>query len=242
MDILNKAARASSEVLYPMYHLTKKSKVASILNEGLRPDLGDNSSKVDEQDKGVYLCVKEHIKYWQILIDCDALIEEKCIMTHDCECRRYHPYDEYIYKGIIPGVYCKEVELPPIDGDAMRELCLRYINALSAACTTAARYYEGNTSIEEEYLDGLLIISLAVENKLDYSYLTTEEKKKYLTDLGEEGDYTFLDAYKDTGRKLYEQLIHYPDDSTKDKRVRLYEYIKRVFSDCLDLDTGGWTG
>lgn len=247
MDILMKAAKSSDTRKDRLYHLTTQNKIPSILYKGLLPGLGSNSGKIDEHEEGIYLCDIRDVKYWQILLDCDTLIEVVGIKPEDCEKRPYSSYSEYIYKDSIPPRMVHRVKMPRQSNEAMRELCLSYMASMSYACVASARYYNylQDDEDKEEYRYSMLAyldMVLAVIDKLDYRVLTEGEKEKWLIEYGEDGAYTFLDTYLNTDTKLYQELICYPDDEFTEKRTQLYEFIKETFKQQLHLNTGGWTG
>lgn len=225
-----------------LYHLTTKYKLPSIMQNGLIPGIGSNSKKVLEEVQGVYLCTKKDVKYWQILLECDMLIEITGIDLQTCEERRYSLYNEYIYKSSIEPSCLQVIKLPKISIDAMKELCFSYMQTISMATVFAARYYNSNNTKAITMLDGIITDILAVAKRLDYKVLTDEEKSKWLIDYGNDGEYTFLDTYMNTETKLFQQLARYPKDSLSEKRIKLYNYINNTFKAQLHLNTGGWTG
>ena len=90
------------------------------------------------------------------------------------------------------------------------------------------------------YLDHWLDACLGVKKRMDYSVLSKDEIREELECMGERGAFTIVDWYLNTDYKLYEQLIHYPEDSLTKKRTMLYDYIATTFDGCLDISTGGW--
>ena len=66
-----------------------------------------------------------------------------------------------------------------------------------------------------------------------------------MRDYGDEGEYTFCDHYAITdsyGPKLFEQVVLFPEDEHLAVRKHLSDTIKRIFPDCKNWETGGWTG
>ena len=80
----------------------------------------------------------------------------------------------------------------------------------------------------------------AVLKNLDFSMLTSKEKYKLLKNLGKSGEFTFLDQYLNTEKKLY-QLSIYDDPHTPKIRRKIEKLITKAFDSCLDMCTGGWS-
>lgn len=124
----------------------------------------------------------------------------------------------------------------------MRELCESRIYTFSWLCQSCARLYTDGIqkTITHSEIGDFLNNEYAVLKNLDFSMLTSEEKRKLLKDLGESGEFTFLDQYLDTEKKLY-QLSMYDDPHTRKIRRKIEKLITKAFDGCLDMCTGGWS-
>lgn len=225
------------------YHLTTEENAKRILKEGL---------KINNEEEGIFLCKKHDIPYWMIVLNLSAILEirglEECNIE---EYDNYIEYQEYVYKKDIEPDKISRRTMRPRKKKAMEYLCYQYLNSLSAFTVDCAVYYfyADDPDIEgydgEERLEDLKCYAdalLAVLPNLNYSLLSKDDIKQYLKQLGNSGEYTICDSYEPTGRKLYVQLIHYPEDEVSEKRRKIYEYIKTTFKGCLSINTGGWCG
>ena len=229
------------------YHITDEKHLPEILKNGLKPMIGENSSLVGETDPTIYLCRHKDVPYWKILLGKTVVLQIKDLNVADDDHCQYHHYDEYLYRETIPAYKIKRVYFPTPSSNVMKNLCLSYISSFNQCAEIAARYYNMHDEEEcydecYEEFDASLNCCLAVTERLDYSVLTTREIRKELREWGDYGAYTFVDRYLDTGKRLYQQLVLYPNDEFEKKRKALHHYIAKTFRGCLDVNIGGWTG
>lgn len=229
-----------------LYHITKKENLPGILQEGLKPQVGDKSKLVHEKTPFVYLCRRKDLPYWKIILG-ESVVLKIQLDKSNCQENILGNYNEYRYKNIILPEEIVKVYTPKPSKFHMRKLCFGYLWSLNFLTLQTAIYYtykneKRSTTLCEEELHLFCDAFIAVMDNLDYSVLAKKEVRDFLKYLGENGEYTFLDEYLGTGKRLYEQLILFPEDSTFEKRRKIYNYIKKNLSDCLTLYTGGWTG
>lgn len=192
------------------------------------------------------MCKRKDIPYWQILLGLDAVLEINGIEIDENNVYDYSYYSEYVYEKSISASDIKRVYLKTNKTKAMHDLCLSYLDSLSIFTVDCARYYYHKDKdydlIQYEDLECMADCIIAVMRNLDYSVCTKKEIKNHLKEEGEAGAYTFCDMYFDTGTKLYQQLILYPEDGLSEKRKQIYCYFKKYLKGCFDVNTGGWCG
>lgn len=224
------------------YHLTSKENAAKILKDGLKPMLGENSMLVSEERPAIYLCKRKDLPYWKILLKREVILQVEESDGMQIERIDYGEYSEYLCSTEIPAEKIKRVYIKMDSIQAMKDLCLSYIITFSRCTEIAARHYNYPDQDYGAELEELLDCSLAAALNLDYSVLSRREIKNELINHGDNGCYTFLDTYLDDDVRMYEQLVRYPEDKFAEKRAKLYQYIKKAFKGCLNVNTGGWTG
>ena len=225
-----------------LYHITEKKNVEKILNEGLIPKIGPRSEGI-EPEPLICLTEEKYIPIWKILL---GIRSPKILRVSICPSishrTAYADYEEYtVSESVSPTV------IEPVDvhisrqtrREAMRTLCKSHIYTFSALCTEYAWFYAPGKKDPCDHSEAWLKSECDILERLDYSVLSTEEKRTLLKDLGESGEYTFLDTYKNTDKKLY-QLSMYDDPCTYNIRLKFEKLISDAFNDCLDLNTGGW--
>lgn len=225
------------------YHVTKTENVDSILMHGLIPQIGENSKSVNEKDDVVYLCDKDSIPYWKILLDANVLIAVE--LEEEPESYDYREYKEYFHYGPIAASSIQLIDEFIDIHDSMKQLCVQHLHCMSAYATKCVRYYNRaiGTDLEKEMYDDIAhyghVLSVCLP-KLDYSMVDISSLREELTSSGEDGNYTICDTYYNTGKRLWEQLIEYGDDDLYSNRKFIHDYIKTHLQGCLDVDTGGW--
>lgn len=226
------------------YHLTKPEYLDYIFRDGLIPQIGDNSSLVQEEEAAIYLCDWNSLPYWQILLDRTIALEVD--IPDSLKEVRYSLYSEYLVSEPIPADRLKAIKVAAPTKWHMRELCLDSLGVLSALSVRFARFYDGQFDEDREGCEHDLQLTvpalLKTMQRYNYSVLTRQEIRSCLKELGEDGEYTFCDTYNNTSVRLYEQLLDYPKDKLLDVRQQLNDFIITKFSDCLDVNTGGWVG
>ena len=82
---------------------------------------------------------------------------------------------------------------------------------------------------------------LFVVNNLNYPLVLTKENIiNEIQNLGENGAFTICDMYCNSGKRLYQMLIEYPDDDLPEDRKKIYNCICKTFDGCLEVNTGGF--
>lgn len=226
-----------------LYHLTNKTLLDSILKEGLVPNIGTSSKMADEPEPAIFLCDNISLPYWQILLDRDILLKIKLLESDTYKIFDYELYKEYVLKDKIPNDRIEIIPLPKPSIEKYKKLLKSYICTISCACCYCAEYYtygKENTNITLDIIERCILTVQIVANRLDYSYMPRNELKDELEGLGQDGYYTFLDKYRSTNKSIWEKLIEYPKDNTYESREWLYNFVKKQFSNVLDVDTGGW--
>ena len=127
----------------------------------------------------------------------------------------------------------------------MKELCISYLDTLSTFTMMCADYYDRriNSECADEFKESLKCIGnsiIVAMRSLDYSVCDKKEIKNHMKESGNEGTITFLDKYWNTDKRLYQQLLYYPEDDLTDMRVAINKYFKKYLRGCLSVNTGGW--
>lgn len=109
-----------------LYHVTSKEKLDSIMAEGLIPLIGENSKRVGEFGKHVYLCSEDHVGYWKIILGRKVVLRVNVINESDLKKHEYGLYDEYMYDWNIPP---ENIELSDIktSKQQIQHLCYSYV-------------------------------------------------------------------------------------------------------------------
>ena len=165
-----------------LYHITNRANLDSILKNGLIPQIGKNSLKNNEKRPYVFLCIKEHIPYWQILLE----IDDAVILSIDTSglnidnsawiCYKFL-YEELCFENNIPPESIRVVDYTInftknyID-ECMTNLCKGFLNDL----VVGIDYFLSSLDIEGESaivpgLTGVLDDSLNTLSKLDFSVI-----------------------------------------------------------------------
>lgn len=228
-----------------LYHITNKKNIESITKNGLKPNIGSHSKKLETKP---VLCLteKEYIPYWKILLGLKSTAIFKIdFVSDDFAEINYCCYKEIRTKTSISPEHLTLVEIEPDQTKhqkAMRELCESRIYTFSWLCQSCARLYTDGIqkTMTHSEIDNFLNKEYAVLKNLDFSMLTSKEKQELLKDLGESGEFTFLDQYLNTEKKLY-QLSMYDDPHTRKIRRKIEKLIAKAFDGCLDMCTGGWS-
>lgn len=236
------------------YHLTSEENLDSILKEGLKCMVGENSTIVGDKEKVIYLSDYNYLDYWSILLDRNIILEidSEGIDINNIDEYSYGMYKEIIYSKDIQPQYITIANNIVIDNSkAMRVLCtsfIYYINRLVSSIAKiftssyANKRYNSEDLQKEKHLISKNIKSvLCILNRLDYSVLPSDEIKSILRQFGDDGEYTFCDTYMNTDKRLWEQLLFYDAGDLSEDFRKLHDCIKNTFKDCLYTHTGGWT-
>lgn len=227
-----------------LYHITSNPDITK-----LTPTIGKNASLVGETEPLVYLCDEQSIPYWMILLDSHYIF--KIDMSNINTAKQYLSkveytlYSEYIYTKEIQSdaiTYIGNIKKP--EKIYMQKLCMGYIETLNKICILYAKYYthHSKNKLYENDCCQLSKSTVAVLPHLDFSVIKTDDLIAKLKNIGEDGEYTFCDTYMNTGRRLWKQLIYYPEDDLLIYRKKIFEFINMQLINCHDTNTGGWTG
>lgn len=240
------------------YHLTSQDSVESILTNGLEPRIGNNSLLIMEEKPAIYLSDLESLSYWIILLKIDkpALLK---IELDDLACKKiedvlYDNYIEYVCHDIInPSCISVDVDTMKFLSDiqrtlpesnfAMKNICMAFFDDISHMCRQFVRHYDTDTiKIDPERREWLQN-QLTLLSRLDWSCLPQSKYCELLTELGESGEYTFDDRFKNKG-KIWQEIAQfdYDEPEIKELAIQLSNFIQKNFPECLDLNTGGYTG
>ena len=230
-----------------LYHITSEDVLPEILKHGLYPKIGDRSAAVGETEAHIFLCKSKDLPYWQILLDQSVILQiDKSQIKNATSEFQYSYYNEYLYDDCIPASAITRVQGFKPNKTHMQNLCKSYVYSINNLVLTTIKYYETNDEIRKLsymlHLNDLYPAILHSLSKLKYDCIETIDLRSYITDIGESGEYTFLDNFKGSELKLYQQMIKYENDSLTQYIHSLYNYIITNFSECLELNTGGWTG
>lgn len=234
-----------------LYHLTDLESLPSIFKNGIEPRIGAHSQCAGESQPSVYLCDRKDIPYWRIILGLTTTLKIDTSLLDAARINKfpYDAYNEYTYDGMIPvQAISRTSTVAPTIANKIT-LCESYIMSISHLVLLTVKYYEKAVGKQKnqyheqiEWLKHKYDATLYALNNLDYSIMTTKMKRNFLKQYGDSGEYTFLDAFKNTPNKLYQQMANYEPDDLTDKIVKLKTFIETSFTGCLDLNTGGWTG
>lgn len=221
-----------------VYHITKRSKLESIMRDGLIPQIGDNSELCDEPAEVVYLCKESDIPYWVVLLDGDVVLR---IENEESEFvyRRFDCYGEFrTHHRIYPD---KITEVPiPATADAKLVLQREYLLSLSREIVYVVTSWDKGRSVDFEMMSRVFTVDIEIMSKLNYETLDRELIKGWLSDEGNDGEYTLLDTFMNTPKRLYEVLAEIDNPIGIEQRVAVYNFLKEKLDGCLDINTGGY--
>ena len=227
-----------------LYHLTSKENLEAIMKEGLTPKIGDNSKIAGDHVPSIYLSYKIDLPYWQILLGSSAVVRVNMegidFSKNICH---YTNYREIVLESAIESNRISIVEMTPVRKMYMINLCIGFMYNINKVTECFANYYNNlrTDTITSDFIDKELNFLINILKRLDYTCLPKNRIIRELQYMGNECMYTFVDFYCNTGNKLYQQLLLYPEDEFSDRRKWLYDYITKAFDGCLYVNTGGWT-
>lgn len=232
-----------------LYHLISKKDIPGVLRDGLSPRRGCNTSAINDDRDAVFLCDKQDIEYWQVLLSgkTDVLaVDISGIPKENIEKLDYSFYAEHIVSCPIPPErisYARPLDKASSEYNAaMISLCESYLIGMSYFALECARYY-GEEVRSEQRFEYMLQDGLSLEvalPRLDYGIEPQERWEGFVREYGADGEYTFCDFHNNTQVKLYQKLTEYPDDGSAPYRAFVRDYIENAFPWAKDLDTGGW--
>ena len=234
-----------------LYHLTTLEALPAIFKNGIEPRIGARSLCAGESQPSVYLCERKDIPYWRIILGVTTALKIDTSLLNTTKIHKfsYDTYNEYIYNDIIPTQVISRTSTVAPTASNKITLCESYIITISELVLATVKYYEKAAGKQEnqyheqkEWLEHRYDATLYALNNLNYNIMTTKMKRNFLKQYGDSGEYTFLDTFKNTPNKLYQQMANYEPDDLTNKIMKLKTFIETSFTDCLDLNTGGWTG
>lgn len=98
-----------------LYHLTRPEYLGQILTEGLKPMIGNNSKRVNEEKPMIYLTEKKYLPYWNILLGQPGIllrIDMSYVKVEKFHEWTYSFYKEYISDELIPKEAISIVKSP----------------------------------------------------------------------------------------------------------------------------------
>lgn len=227
-----------------LYHLTTKNELSSIMKNGLEPRIGANSKIVQEKTPRIYLSDKNSIPFWSVLLNKKLILRINIRGLNINDEYNYTKYKEFIYEHKITPDRITICDNPPsVTTQHMQELCKSYMHIISYCTTACADYYTRPKWLgySEEDMDWELENLIQILPRLNFKSLSEYDIKQELIHMGQEQCMiTFVDTYFNTERRMYEQLIYYPNDKLTHKRQQLYNMIKSIFHNCLNVETGGY--
>lgn len=242
------------------YHLTTQDALPDILTHGLTPRIGTRSKMVGEQTPAIYLCRRQDIPSWKIILNLPVLLKIKQLDLSQPKFYQYSCYGEYLYTEPIPPEQIEVVHYHTTSypDDIMKSLCLTYIHDISRLCVLITQYYtyrDTNQHAEwmtTDYIKYSLMTYTSILENLDYTTCTKQEIRQELREIGDGGT-AFTDKYlyqlynnpdaipPIKTPRLYTMLIQFQKDELYPYRKKLHKLIVNKFQGCLRVNTGGWT-
>lgn len=130
-----------------LYHLTRPEYLDQILTEGLKPMIGNNSKRVNEEKPMVYLTEKKYLPYWNILLGQPGVllrIDMSYVKVEKSHEWTYSFYKERRSNQLIPKEAISLVKSPNmglgiIDVETRQEFKLSIVDSISKICELIAR-------------------------------------------------------------------------------------------------------
>lgn len=235
------------------YHLTSETEVGSILKNGLKPLIGENSESVGETEERVYLTDYDSVKYWSRLLNRNVLLE----VDMDKEIQFSYQYGDavstynefYVYSSIEPS-RIHQIEMPELPDDEVNvSILLDYSYTLTSLCNEIISYYVDKSddvfNDEDELIDEVTRVINAMK------YVTNPKSSKnvnelrngirrYNTRLCISWDTMYIDSpdYPDICglRKCDIISAIEPDKKSIAIRKQLTELIRTLYEDCFDIE------
>lgn len=227
------------------YHLTTEKNLNSILKQGILPKIGERSALNMEKKPSIYLCNYHDLPIWSFLLGLPITIQipkESVTIDNTFE---YQIQTEYITYKPISQKGLSTIKTPKLDKTMQNEIVTHLCMALSTTLTRLAIFYEryqNDTELLNHILQSLncvgYMISQVPWNDIDCQNLQNELKKS-----AESGEYIFTDTYKDTNKRLWEQVLFYPESDQKicKSYQQFIQNIASMPTKIKFLSTGGWT-
>lgn len=216
------------------YHITKTEYLPSICKYGLQPGIGPQSISVCDGRNAIFLCSYEALSVWVPYIKGDIVLEielDKVLPTQS-----YGLQTEYISEEVIPPSAIRRALYPEFiysdtsirfyssEMQYLSGIAFRYLRSVS--CGDKAMY-------ENVLMDIVDLLNIAPQYK---GFVPVELIRGCLVELGDSGEYTFLDFDMQDNIPMWKHL----KDSGDPDAIALSYYIHEQFYDVLDTDTGGY--
>lgn len=125
------------------YHVTDKENLKSILENGLEPRIGKQSSLVGEQEPFVFLCKRKDVGKWKIILNKQVVLQIRNLKIPDDNFNHFYICDEFFVQSNIPVSDIKRVYTNfNYTKDEMKNICLSYIDIISAMTVFIAKVLE----------------------------------------------------------------------------------------------------
>lgn len=223
------------------YHLTTKESLPKIMEEGLKPMIGENSKAAGENTPLIFLCKKEDIGYWKTILGRDVVLKISGLDEDDLSVWKYDNYNEYMYRWNIPIDKISRTTAHT-SRKQNSDLCVDCISSINRLCIHFAYYYSQKSQHTEEHAKELadsVDFTMNILSRLDYSIADFKEIRNIINEEAANGGFTFCDKYFG-GARLWEQLILYPKDELFEKRKIFHDWIKENLEKVNLINTGGF--
>lgn len=216
------------------YHITKTEYLPSICKYGLQPWTGPKSTLINDKRRAVFLCSYESLSVWVPFIKGDIILEVE--LDHELPTQEYGLQVEYVSEEAIPSLAIKRALYPEF---IYSDISIRfYSDEIAFLSNTAFRYLRavscGDKAMWENVLMDIVdILNVAPQYK---GFVPVELICGCLVELGNSGEYTFLDCDMLDDIPMWKHLSNAVDVEAKS----LSRYIQEQFYDVLDMDTGGY--
>lgn len=234
------------------YHLTKETEVDSILKNGLKPLIGENSESVGETEERVYLTDYDSVKYWARLLNKNVLLEvdmdkEIQFSYHYGDLASYNEF--YVYSSIEPS-RIRQIKMPDLPDDEVNvSILLDYSYTLTSLCNEIISYYVDKSDDVFNGEDELIDEVTRVINAMKYVVKPKSSKnvnelrngiRRYNTRLCISWDTMYIDSpeYPDIYglRKCDIISAIEPDKKSISVRKQFTELIRTLYEDCFDIE------
>lgn len=238
-----------------LYHTTKKELLPGIMKNGLRPMLGSDALLCNEDSKSIWLCPKESIPFWCILLKNDTVLRIDRIPDDKLTGHAsYTGYEEYWTDDKIPAA-CLSISDQPTPQElhgTMQILTKDFIDFMSHDCITLIRAdesWDGPEKIDRTAKN--VLNNLEIIKRLDFSVNDQETyRKEVLRISNDECGFTFSDyyypgcdhgKYPDAGRRCFEHIANLPGKLGEAGR-QYGAFIRKTFNDAVlyPTDIGGY--
>lgn len=228
------------------YHLTTETAWKRIQTQGIQPRIGIRSAMNKETKPCIYLCNQKDVAIWKFLMNLPVVLQ---IQTQNIQIEQEFQYDmyaEYITTTSIPPEACQRVEVKELSISQQEEITIHLLYTLSETLTTLAIYYEryqGQTELLQHLLTKLKCLGYMLSN-IPWQHLNLSHIQTQILEYADSGEYTFCDTYKNTDKRLWNQLHEYPETNPTTCQIyhQFLQNMQTIPDELKYLPTGGWTG